>query len=113
MRVADVEEFKVDLLEWAERRAYKIKMQEENYVIGNYEEEKKIAAREGQDARKVLDRLVPIVAPGLEIPELEKSDNLKDQLKAEKKYTKDLIRTLKEQLREAGPLDDSYFSDPD
>ena len=113
LRVADVEEFKVDLLEWAERRAYKIKMQEENYVIGNYEEEKKIAAREGQDARKVLDRLVPIVAPGLEIPELEKSDNLKDQLKAEKKYTKDLIRTLKEQLREAGPLDDSSFSDPD
>jgi hypothetical protein len=51
--------------------------------------------------------------PGMSIPEAEKSESYEESISREKRYTRDLIRTLKSQLRELEPVEDSSFSDPD
>jgi hypothetical protein len=113
LKSENIQEFRTNLLEWAERRLAKVEMQDKNYVIRNYEEEKKIAAKEGQESRKVLDKLLKVAMPGMSIPEAEKSESYEESISREKRYTRDLIRTLKSQLRELEPVEDSSFSDPD
>jgi hypothetical protein len=113
LKSENIQEFRTNLLEWAERRLAKVEMQDKNYVIRNYEEEKKIAAKEGQESRKVLDKLLKVAMPGMSIPEAEKSESYEESISREKRYTIDLIRTLKSQLRELEPVEDSSFSDPD
>jgi hypothetical protein len=109
----NIQEFRTNLREWGARRVAKVEMQNTNSVIRGYENDKKLASLEGQSGRKALDKLLKVEMPGIRIPEPEKSEDYKESVRNEKQYTKDLIRILKQQLRDEAALENSSFSDPD